>query len=266
MKLRSLLALTALLLSAGACRDDRVSLDYRYPTGTVLRYTMTAHARASWEIGTSGSGSYDIAFDITEEIVEAGEGEAVVEVTMSPTSVREHGLPSPGPEDRSFRLRVGSNGEVLEVLEVAGIPASSLDTDELAFIGTYRPPLPLGEVRLADTWRSRQRVDLGSVSQEVETIGRLRGLDVDPSGDIADLHYEGGGPLSWTTSLPQGAADLSGSSTTTTDAEIDLSHGLLKESSSTTRGTFDVQVVASESRQPLTGTLQLDLELSLERA
>jgi hypothetical protein len=186
-------------------------------------------------------------------------------VTMEPVEVTEDNLPSPGAQSRSFTLRVGPSGEVLDVLKVDGVPASALDADQLVFIGTYRPPLPLEPIALHDKWEARQELRVRSAFHEIATEGELVGLGRDEDGKIAHLLYEGIGPLSWTTELPQGAAELTGSVRTTSRADFDIDGGFLRGSSSSTNGTFDVRVVTESGTLPLTGRLRLDLDLELER-
>ena len=266
MKALRVLALSLLLaFGSTACRPDTVELAYRYPAEGTITYRMDAHASAEWDIGGSGSGSYDVSFDVTET-VEGSEGDGVVvSVLMVPLEVEEQGLPSPGAKRRSFALRIDPNGEVLEVLEVDGVPAQALDPDELAFIGTYRPPLPVDPVRLRDTWRSEQEVQLGSVFQQVASIGELDGLRRDGEGRIARLTYSGEGPLVWATTLPQGEAELTGSATSESEAELDLDGGFLRTAGSMTSGTFEVRVDPGGERAPIVGTLRLDLELDLRK-
>jgi hypothetical protein len=159
---------------------------------------------------------------------------------------------------------VGANGEVEDVIDVDGVPATELDPDELGFIGTYRPPLPLEGVEVDGTWRSSQEVQLGQVFQQVTTTGRLKELAEDAAGMLASLSYVGGGPLVWTTSLPQGNAEMTGSADTTTDAIFEVDLGLLRTAESRTEGHFEVRVLP-EDGLPITGTLDLTLELTIER-
>ncbi len=226
---------------------------------------MTANAHARWDLGGEGEGSYRIRFEITETTISEDDDGAVVAVTMHPLEVEERGLPSPGSVDRSFTLLIGSNGEVREVIDVDGVPAAELRPDELSFIGTFRPPLPLEKVGLGDRWRSRQEVQLGKVFQKITTDGVLRRLSVDAEGDIAQIQYEGGGPLVWTTGLPQGEAELTGSAETSTSARFDIGTGLLRSATSVTDGRFEVRAVP-QGGLPITGTLNLKLELSLEQS
>ena len=252
-------------LVATACRADTVELAYRYPAEGSITYRMDAHASAQWDIGGRGSGSYDVSFEVTET-VESAEGDGVVvSVLMVPLEVKEQGLPSPGAKQRSFALRIDPNGEVLEVLEVDGVPAQALDPDELAFIGTYRPPLPLEAVQLRDTWRSEQEVQLDAVFQQVASTGQLDGLRRDEGGRIARLTYSGEGPLVWATTLPQGEAELTGSATSVSEAELDIDAGFLRTASSTTSGDFEVRVDPGGEQVPIVGTLQLDLDLTLRK-
>lgn len=264
MRARHLLAGVLLLVAAGACRPDTVDLGYRYPEGA-LTYRMKARASAEWDIGGPGRGSYAVTFSVTETVRSTATDSAVVTVEMEPTDVVENGLPSPGSEERSFALRIGPNGEVLEVLEVDGIEAEALDPDELIFIGTYRPPLPQERVRLGDEWEAEQEVRLGSVFQQFVTTGHLDSLDRDDRGKIARLDYAGEGPLVWNTVLPQGEAELVGSAATTSDAELDIDGGFLRSASSSTSGQFEVRVDPGGQQAPITGTLNLDLDLVLRK-
>lgn len=264
MVVRLLLVASVLLLVG--CRSDSVSLDYRYEEGSELEYELVATARSSWDIAGRGEGSYRVTFDVIEVVESSSDEEAVIEITLTPTEVVERGLPSPGNSPRSFTLRVGSNGEVLEVLAVDDVPAESLDPDQLVFIGTYRPPLALDPVTLHDTWESSQEVQVGPVFQQVDTMGTLEALDRDGRGKFARIDYIGDGPLSFTTTLPQGTAELTGSAQTTTAATFDLDNGVLRSSDSTTKGTFEVRVVPALGGAPITGTLNFHLNLDLNPA
>lgn len=266
MKARRLVFLSLLLaLVTTACRPDTVSLAYRYPSEGEITYRMDAHASAEWDIGAAGRGSYDVAFEVTEKVDSSQGDEVVVSVLMVPLEVEEHGLPSPGAKQRTFALRIDPNGEVLEVLEVDGVPAQALDPDELAFIGTYRPPLPLEPIRLHDTWRADQEVELDAVFQQVVSTGELESLRRDAQGKIAGLMYSGEGPLVWATTLPQGEAELTGSATSDSRAELDIDGGFLRTASSTTSGDFEVRVDPGGQRAPIVGTLHLDLDLTLRK-
>jgi len=264
MPLLTRLFLACVLLLGAACRSDELALRYQFTSDAFLTYRLTAEADAFWDIGTPGSGSYRVTFRVSERIVSTDDDGAVVAVTMQPEEVTEQGLPSPGAEERSFTLRVGLNGEVREVIQVDGVPATALDHDELAFIGTYRPPLPIDPVELHESWKARQEVTLEVLSQELETEGRLLGLRRDDSR-LAEIGYAGEGPLRWETTLPQGDAKLSGRTTTEGDALLDIDGGYLRTASSTTSGDFEVRVSPTTGNVPITGTLHLDLELRLER-
>lgn len=266
MKSSRLIVLVAFLATiATACRPDTVELMYRYPLQGTITYRMDAHASAEWDIGGHGSGSYDVTFEVTETVERSLGEDVVVSVLMVPLKVEEHGLPSPGAKRRSFALRIDRSGEVVEVLEVDGVPAKALDPDELAFIGTYRPPLPLEPIRLRDTWRSEQEVQTRSLFRQVMSTGELEGLRRDAQGKVARLDYTGEGPLVWATRLPQGKAELTGSARTESQAELDIDGGFLRAATSTTSGDFRVRVSPQGQTAPIVGTLRLDLDLTLEK-
>jgi hypothetical protein len=260
---RTLAALSLVLVALGGCKPDAVALAYRFPEGT-REYRLEAAGSARWDIGGGGEGSYRVIFDVSEQVREDEGDIAVVEVRMSPISIEEDGLPAPGSGDRSFALELDRFGGVPNVLEVEGVDAAELDPDELAFIGTYRPTLPLDPVKLGGEWDSERLFDVGRVFQEIQARGRLDSLYLDEDGPVAELSYRGEGPLQWTTQLPQGLAELVGTGTTRQHASFDIDSGVLREASSTTHGTFEVRVIPSSgARTPLTGTLELDLELTV---
>jgi hypothetical protein len=242
-----------------------LNLAYRFTQGTVLKYSMHAAAVASWNIGGTGQGSYDVTFEVVEAVQSVEDDGAIVAVSMSPESSESHGLPAPGPDARSFTLKVGHNGEVREVIEVDGVSAEDLDPNDVAFIGTYRPPLPLEPVPLQASWTSRQQVQVGSVLQELATLGTLTALDRDAEGTTATMVYRGEGPVSWRASLPQGDAELSGTAATSSDAVLDVNGGFLRSAGSTTNGNFDVEVLGENGGAPVRGTLHLELHLDLEK-
>ncbi|MGI8774573.1 MAG: hypothetical protein ACR2KQ_06110 [Actinomycetota bacterium] len=263
MRTVRLLVLMLVALAAVACRPDTVDLTYNFNEGDTQTFDLTATAMASWDIGGEGEGSYTISFLVTESVLSASADEATIDVTMSPVNVTEEGLPSPGPEDRSFTMRVGQNGRVREVLQVDGLAAESLDPSDVAFIGLYRPPLPLDRVRLGDRWVTEQDLSLGGITQEITSVGRLDRFSVVGGSKTADISYEVSGPIEWTTQLPQGAAELTGTSETTARAELDIGNGQLRSAHSATRGDFEVLVLPREGQGPVEGTLRLDLELKL---
>jgi hypothetical protein len=254
-----------LIILLPACKSETLRLGYSFAPGTVLKYQMRASATANWNIGSPGQGSYAVTFEVVEAVQSVDENGAIVAVSMSPQTATSHGLPAPGPEARSFTLEVGHNGEVRRVIEVDGISAQELDPNDVAFIGTYRPPLPLEEVPIRGSWNSRQQVQVGSVLQELATLGTLTAVGRDADGTNATMSYTGEGPVSWQTNLPQGRADLSGIAGTSSSAVLDIEGGFLRSARSTTSGDFAVEVLAERGAQPITGDLHLELQLDLTK-
>jgi hypothetical protein len=254
------LAPASLLLFLAACRPDTVDLTYRFPEGS-RQYRLEAAIESRWDIGESGAGSCRVVLDVSEDVRERDGDVAVVEVTMSPVEVEEDGLGC--PRGGGFALEIDSNGRVFEVLEVDGVDATELAQEEVAFIGTYRPTLPGAPVSLGDGWESEPQPEVGSIAQ-LTTHGELESLYMDDRGPVAELTYDGAGPLEWQTELPQGSAGLAGSAETESTATFDIERGVLLEASSVLSGDFDVRVLPSSGgRTPLTGTLSLDLELTV---
>lgn len=264
MKARACILLVMALLFT-SCRADTIELEYRYDAAVEhLEYVLTAQASAEWQIGEPGQGSYRVRFQVDEAIQPQEGGGAIVDVTMTPLEVEENGLLPPGSDERRFRLELGPNGEKLDVLEVGGIAATELDDDELALIGTYRPPLPLDPVGLGDTWDARQQLSLQSVFQQIATTGVLEGLHRNGEGNrVASMTYSGAGPVEQTLALPHGNARLTGETSIDIDADLDVDRGVLVRATSTTRGTFDARVIPEGEEAPIVGSLQLKLQLDI---
>lgn len=257
---RRLRALPLLLLSLAACRPDTVDLAYRFPEDE-RQYRLEAEISSEWDVGQPGGGSCRVVLDVSENVREQDGDTAVVEVEMSPVDVEEDGLGC--PRGGGFALRIDTNGRVLDVLEVDGVDAADLAQEEEAFIGTYRPTLPGEPVGLGDTWQSELEPEVGSLAQ-LATKGALESLYMDDEGPVAELSYSGSGPLEWQTQLPQGTAGLGGTATTRATAKFDIDRGVLVAASSTLRGDFDVRVLPpAGGGTPVTGTLSLDLELTV---
>ncbi|MGH2748949.1 MAG: hypothetical protein ACRDKB_13660 [Actinomycetota bacterium] len=247
-----------------ACRPDGVVLTYDFGAGDTRTFLMRARAEAAWDLGDPGRGSYSVEFEITETIASTSGDRATASIEMVPVAFEEDGLPSPGAAPRTFELELGSKGEVIEILEVDGIPASMLDPDQLVFLGTYRPPLPTDRAGIADTWESEQQLELAGSFQQLVTAGTLTSLDRDRHGAIARLAYTGRGPLIRSLDLPQGEARLTGSAESITRAVFDISRGALRRAASTTTGSFDVRIVPGGGDAPVSGSLELTLSLTIE--
>jgi hypothetical protein len=253
------------LLALASCKPDTIEVGYHFDEGATFTYEMEAHADASWEIAGSNAGSYDVSFDVTETIRSADEDGATVEVQMVPVDASEEGLPSPGLETRTFTLELGPTGEVLKVLNVNDITATALDANDVAFIGTYRPALADGPIHLHDSWSATQDLSSDAAPQQLETTGVLDALGRDQRGELAYIEFDGEGPLTWSTRLPQGEASLEGTATTDGRAVVDIGGGFLRRASSTTSGDFDVRIAPTGGRAPIGGTLHLELRLTIRQ-
>jgi hypothetical protein len=249
---------------ATACRPDTVELVYRFEPGREFRYTLTARGRVDYQFTTTtGSGDYLAVFDVTETVESVEDDDAVVSVSMTPVRSEENGLQSPAGEELSFRSRIGPNGEVLEVLELNGVPAAELGPEQIALIGTMRPKLPLEAETIGATWDAGQEFPLPSTFSEVTTRGELEGLAVDSEGRVAEIGFSGGGPLSGTITIAGGNAELTGALEVRGDAVLDVDGGFLRSATTRNAGDFQARLVPL-NEAPLSGAIHLELDIDLE--
>ena len=259
-------------LAAVSCRPETVALAYQFPEGSSLSYEMVSSVRAEWDFGaqggeseatsSSGEGSYEVVFDVTEEVEEVDDNRAIVALDLRRTSVDQDNLTP--PTDSSFTVRVNEFGSVTEVIEVDGVAASLLEPEQKSVIRTYRPLLAIEPVRLYQEWPGSQEFQ-GPEFEQLSLIGRLEKLDRDDAGDFAELSYRGSGPLIGSFELPEGNAELSGSAKTSGRAVIDLDNGVLRTASSSTLYEYEANVVPLDAGTPLTGPLTVEQELELTR-
>ena len=242
------------VLASPACRPDTVDLAYHFPEGERLVYEAVSEVRAHWDIGGEGTGSYRVEFDVTEEIQSVDERGAVVRLDLERTAAEEDNFTPPG--DSSFTVRVDPHGAVREVIAVDGVAATLLEAEQRSLIRTYRPLLAVEPVRLYEEWDALQEFE-GPEFEEIQVVGRLERLDTDAEGDFAAVDYTGKGPLIGTRELPEGEAELSGSTETDGHAIIGLDDGVLREATSSTTYEFDVTVVPEDAGTPLAGTLNI---------
>ena len=131
--------LAGLALLAVSCRPETVALAYQFPEGSSLSYEMVSSVRAEWDFGTgngeseeatssSGEGSYEVVFDVTEEVESVDDSGAIVSLGLKRTSVNQDNLTP--PTDSSFTVRVNEFGSVTEVIEVDGVAASLLEPEQ----------------------------------------------------------------------------------------------------------------------------------------
>lgn len=255
-------ALVITALAATACRPDAVELAYRFPAGSTLAYEMVSTVHANWDIGTEGEGSYRVAFDVTEEVISVDEQGAVVSLDLTRTEVEEDNFTPPA--DSSFTVRVDQHGAVLEVIEVDGVAANLLEPEQRSLILTYRPLVAVEPVRLHEEWDALQEFE-GAEFEQLKLVGRLEKLDRDDQGDFAGLSYTGSGPLIGSRELPEGDAELTGSTSTAGEAIVDLSDGILRTASSSTTYEFDVNVIPEDAANPIAGTLEIEQDLELKK-
>ena len=97
------------------------------------------------------------------------------------------------------------------------------------------------------------------------SMSGLADVERTPTTTLAALSYAGGAPLVWTTSLGEGVAQMSGTADTEARAIFDVRRGRLNQATSSTSGSFDVRVAPQGEQGPLSGRLNLELDLRLRR-
>jgi hypothetical protein len=260
--MRPRLLCVALAFLAAACRPETVLLEYRFAPGTTVTYELVASVHAEWDVAGEGEGSYRATFDVTQRVESSDEDGSVLAVQLHRTDFEQDNFAPPG--DSSFKVRIDEHGAVLQVLEVDGVAASLLTDEQRSVIRGVLPKLPLEPVALYAQWPALQEFE-GPQFERISFTGRLERLDVDEKGELANISYTGRGPLIGTADLPEGDAELDGTTSTTGEATLDLDEGVLRAATSTSRSDFDVTVIPEDAATSIEGSLHIEETIDLNR-
>lgn len=244
-----------LLLVVTGCRDDTVRVTFRPPVGAIYRYEVTVHSRS--EVRLPGE-----APDVREEQI----------VLQS-----EHTVLESGPDGVRVQVILGDAAGSVRTFVVRFDRAAQLESVEGddALPGEDTPVFGISEIFPAaagappdrrlepgERWSVDDLVVVPSSVGEsrLTGVGRLVELGIEDGEDVARLATSA--VLQVHTSQPDGSGEvvrLDGEQTTEQRSSHDLRDGAVRTSSSTTVGTFDLEVRPpfGELRDPVRGTLRV---------
>ena len=258
---RALAALAALAVSAplAACDDDTVLLTFRPEVGSTYAYEVEVDSVVTRTLeGEQPSVRREEAiFEARHTVLDAGQDGVRVEVVLQRA----------GSGSRTFVVRYDRAAQLQAVESIEGIEAEALGELGLSEIfpaGAGAPPDH--RLRPGDRWTIDDRVELPGAAGEARLSGsgRLTELGVVDDADVATVVTR--------TELPieslAGGQQLAGSQVTESTTRHDLGDGSVLDSSSVTRGVFDVVISPPEGRTgpPVTGTLSVEVRSTTRRA
>lgn len=261
---RSLLVAAALGVGLVAgCGDDdgRVTLAFRPPEGTELRYTTEVESSTTTDLPCQPPETRTdrTSLESTQVVLEHDGAAVRVEVALT----------RPGIGTRTFVVRFDRAAQLTAVESVEGIPAEALGDLGLSEIFPAAAGAP-PEAPLApgDRWRIDDAVDLdGDQPTRLVGEGRLVSLGVIDDHDTATIESTTDLAVRTSTAATTGTRTLTGNQHSEVRAVYDLDTGALRRAEADTTGTFDLVLGPPPGGEgdPCVGTLTVELRSTVIR-
>jgi len=148
-------AIVSLLLGlvVSACSAPRFDLAPRFLPGEIRVYELVADATVRISAGqASTSEKSRLVATTTVEIESISDGIATLTLTVTARSLQRDGKTAQTPAPQQIRMKVGSDGRLLEVTGTGSSPTTIEAADVEDLVPLIGPPLPPGRVHLADRW------------------------------------------------------------------------------------------------------------------
>lgn len=252
------LALSLTLAATGlvGCREGTVRLTFRPEVGAVYRYEVEVRTVSETRLGEQSPEirEEDVVLTAEHTVLRAGEDGVEVKVLLL----------EPGGPDRVFEVVFDRAAQLEEVQSIEGVP-----NDRLGMLGISEifpaaagapPDRPLAP---GASWIIDDVIQLpdGAAATELTGSGRLVELALDGGQEVARLASAARLPLVSVLAAPGGSLRLSGSQVTEYAATLDLDDGAVREATSNTVGSFDLEVgpPPGVGADPVSGTLRVEV-------
>lgn len=230
----------ALALAATAlvgCREGTVRLTFRPEVGAVYRYEVVVSTVSEVRLGQQAPEirEEDVVLTAEHTVLRAGDDGVEVKVLLQ----------EPGGPDRVFEVVFDRAAQLEEVQSIEGVPDDRLGTlgiSEIFPAAAGAPPdRPLEP---GASWIIDDAIQLpdGAAATQLTGSGRLVELAVVGGNEVARLASAARLPLVSMLAAPGGNLRLSGSQVTDYTATHDLDDGAVREATSNTVGSFDLEV------------------------
>jgi hypothetical protein len=250
--LATALAVTGLM----GCREGTVRLTFRPEVGDVYRYEVVVSTVSEVTIGRQEPEirEEDVVLTAEHTVLRAGDDGVEIKVLLQ----------EPGGPDRVFEVVFDRAAQLEAVRSIEGVPDDRLGTlgiSEIFPAAAGAPPdRPLAP---GASWIIDDAIQLpdGAAATELTGSGRLVELAVVEGKKVARLASVARLPLVSVLPAPGGNLRLSGSQATDYAATHDLDDGAVREATSSTVGSFDLEIgpPAVVGAQAVTGTLRVEV-------
>ena len=254
-----------LLLAVTACEDDTVRVSFRPEVGAVYRYEVTVRSRS--EVRLPGEEpevhEEEITLQSKQTVLEAGPDGVRVQVILGDAS----------GSVRTFAVRFD---RAAQLESVESDDAGEVSDDEPGVLGLSEifPAAagapPEGRLGPGERWAFDDQVSLpGTIGAAALTGGgRLVALAVQDGEDVAKVATSSRLELETEQQTAEGdLVRLDGVQVTEQRASHDLDDGAVRSASSTTEGTYALEISPpfGQLREPVPGTLRVSVTSTTRR-
>jgi len=251
------LALAMAATGLAGCREGTVRLTFRPEAGTTYRYEVEVRTVSEVRMGSQAPEirEEDVVLTAEHTVLRAGDDGVEVRVLLQ----------EPGGPERVFEVVFDRAAQLEEVQSIEGVPDDRLGTlgiSEIFPAAAGAPPdrpLAPGASWIIDD--AIQLPDGSAAATELTGSGRLVELAVVGGEEVARLASAARLPLESVQASPGGSLRLSGSQATEYTATHDLDDGAVREATSNTVGSFDLEIgpPAGVGTEPVSGTLRVEV-------
>lgn len=253
------LALALAATGLAACREGTVRLTFRPEAGTTYRYEVDVRTVSEVRMGGRDPEIRQEEVLLVAEHTVLRSGDDGVEVRVL--------LQEPGGRERVFEVIFDRAAQLEGVQSIEGVPDDRLGTlgiSEIFPAAAGAPPdRPLAP---GSSWIIDDAIQLpedDAAATKLTGSGRLVELAVVEGHEVARLASAARLPLESVTATSGGTVRLSGSQVTNYSATHNLDDGAVRNATSSTVGTFDLEVGPAPemvgAAEPVAGTLQVEV-------
>lgn len=219
-----------------ACGKGTVGLAYKFPVKEQFNYRWTIDAKTSIERSTH---SLRFVIDAIQTFGEpTAEGGALLQLTLDTISRTEDGVTfRPGTPPVTLALQVRPDGSVKRAEAPPTVPIG-VEVDRL--LAEAFPRLPNRSVEIGESWNTPVIVKEDQTSIDLEGTGRLVGFELRDRRRLALVNIQRTGRITTVQTVGRAQLTLTGTSTITSNAEIDLDKGILFGVISRSVSDFDI--------------------------
>lgn len=252
--------LAGLILALAACQKPEVALAYRFDNGRVTSYRWKIEATTGVESATQPeTHRLTLFLEAVETVLPpTAEGRGAVRWRIRTTKRIEDGVEvAPEVGDLHMTLEIGPDGTIARST-LEPVPSAGLEIERL--LSESYPRLPTASLSIGETWDAPVRIALERTSVDLAGNGRLLGFELERRRRLARIEITRNGQVTSVQPVEQVQLSISGTSSATIGAMIDVDAGILFSADSVSTSRFEIGPETGAA----SGTRHIRMESTIE--